>query len=500
MSMISGIRQRMAQTLAPKPSEEKAGDSTPFHVISTHPADIPVYSDMTVRKATREGYKISIFVYRAVRTITQAASGIPWIVLDKEGSPIENHEFTKVWAKPNLEFSGQDNMELIIGHQLLCGNSLLQPLISGGRPKEFWVAMPDLIAPIPSGRPGEWLKGWRVTSRDGSQTDVPPDRFIHFQQIDPGNPYWGIGPLMAAARTVDTDNEAQDTQKISMQNRGVTDGVFTHESVLSQEQFEEARRQIRENFLAKSKRREPWVLGAGAKWNQMSLTPIEMDFIASRLANQRAIAAAFGLDPWWLGDKSTSTYNNVVEARKALYEDVIIPLLDDIKSTLNLKIAPMYGGDIVIAYDLSGIPALREDFGQKVTQAQTLWAMGIPFDQINQKLNMGFEEFPGWDTGYLPMQLLPVGSSPKEPETEEGEEEGEPSKSKALNLISEEAKTLYWKRVDRRRLGWWSVVSRRIQPLYEEEVRTILKAIKDVRGDSPRASEGEKREKDNGKA
>ena len=89
-----------------------------------------------------------------------------------------------------------------------------------------------------------------------------------------------------------------------MQNRATPDGVFTHESILTPEQFEEARRQIRENFLAKTKKREPWVLGAGAKWNQMSMTPVEMDFIASRLANLRGIAAAFGLDPWWLGDRS----------------------------------------------------------------------------------------------------------------------------------------------------------------------------------------------------
>ena len=42
-------------------------------------------------------------------------------------------------------------------------------------------------------------------------------------------------------------------------------------------------------------------------------------------------------------DRYHSTYNNVVEARKGLYEDVGIPMLDDIKATLNLKVAPLYG-------------------------------------------------------------------------------------------------------------------------------------------------------------
>ncbi|MCK4723099.1 MAG: phage portal protein, partial [Dehalococcoidia bacterium] len=340
-----------------------------------------------------------------------------------------------------------------------------------GKPREFWIVMPDLVQPIPSDVPGEWLKSWRIITAGGAQHDVPPEQFLHFMQVDPGNPYWGMGPLLAAARTVDTDNEAQDTQKISMQNRGVTDGVFTHESILTPDQFEEARRQIRENFLAKNKRREPWVLGAGAKWNQMSLTPIEMDYIASRLANLRGIATAFGLDPWWLGDRSASTYNNVVEARKALYVEVVLPLLDDIKSTLNLKIAPMYG-DITISYDTSKVAALREDFTSKVEQAKTLWAMGIPFDQINQRLEMGFEEFPGWDRGYLPLTLLPTGASPAP------EEEPKKMMNKALNLDTEEQKAAHWKRIDRRRVAWWEVVSKKVKPLYEAEAKAIEKAIK----------------------
>ncbi len=390
--MLDNVRKKLAVALLPHGA--KAGELTPFQILSFNSAGIPIYSDMSVRKATREGYKISVSVYRAIRTIVQAASGIPWIVQDSKGQVIEGHEFAKVWAKPNIEFSGQDNMEFIIAHQLLCGNALIQPILVGGRPREFWVVMPDLVKPIPSDVRGEWLKGWEVTSQNG-QHIVPPEQFIHFMQMDPGNPYWGIGPLMAAARTVDTDNEAQDTQKISMQNRGVTDGVFTHESPLTPEQFEEARRQIRENFLAKSRRREPWVLGAGAKWIQMSLTAIEMDYIASRLQNKRDIAGAFGISPIFLGDLEQSSYDNMVQARKALYEDVVIPMLDDIKSTLNLKVAPIYG-DVVISYDISRIPALREDFTKKTDQARTLWAMGVPFNQINERLEMGYFEFEGW--------------------------------------------------------------------------------------------------------
>jgi len=431
---------------------------------------------MTVRKATREGYKISIYVFRCVRTIVQAASAIPWVVLDANGEIIKGHQLAHVLNNPNPEFSGQDMKELMIAHQQLVGNALWMPIIVGREVKEFWPVMPDLVKPIPSDQPGEWLKGWQVEGLTERKI-LPPEQFIHFMQMDPGDLYWGTSPLIAAARTIDTDNEAQDTQKVSMQNRATPDGVFTHESILSQEQFEEARRQIRENFLAKTKKREPWVLGAGAKWNQMSMTPVEMDFVASRITNKRDIAGAFGISPIFLGDLEQSSYNNMVEARKALYEDVIIPLLDDAKSTLNLKIAPLYG-NIQISYDISKIAALREDFTKKVEQAKNLFGMGVPFEQINERLEMGFDEFPGWETGYLPMQILPVESSAKPAPLDAEEEEDSEKALKGLNLQTEEAKTAYWKRVDRRRIGWWGVVTKKFLPLYEDEGKAIEKAIK----------------------
>jgi len=467
MNALDNMRARLALAILPKAAN--SDKINPFSVIATHPANIPVYTDLSVRKATREGYKISIYVYRAVRTIVQAASAIPWIVQDKDGEPIDNHPFTKVMRNPNPEFSGQDMMELLIAHSLLVGNALWMPIIVGNQVKEFWPVMPDLVRPVPSDVPGEWLKGWQVTEQNGAYKILPPGQFLHFMQMDPGDLYWGTSPLMAAARTIDTDNEAQDTQKISMQNRATPDGVFTHESVLTPEQFEEARRQIRENFLAKTKKREPWVLGAGAKWNQMSMTPVEMDFIASRLHNKRDIAGAFGISPIFLGDLEQSSYDNMVQARKALYEDVVIPLLDDVKSTLNLKIAPMYG-NIIIAYDTSKVAALREDYTKKVEQAKNLWGMGVPFELINQRLEMGFDEFAGWDVGYLPLNLLPTGSTPpKEPQK---------MMTKVLNLQTEEQKTIHWKRVDRRRVAWWGVVNNKVKPLYDAEASAVDKAVK----------------------
>jgi len=432
----------------------------------------PVYTDITANKAIREGYKMAVPVYRAIRTIVQAASGIPWIVLDNKGEEIENHPFTQAWSKPNPEFSGQDNMEYIIAHLILAGNAYLRPIYRGREPIEFWIEMPDLVKPIPANNRDDWIQGYEYTLFGGQKITLEREAILHFKQLDPGNLFIGMGAIQAGGRVIDTYNEALDTQKVSMQNRGMPSGHLFPEEPMTPEQFDEFKRKYREQYLDKTHRREPWLYPRKMNWVEASQTAVEMDYTNSQAQLMRVIAAVIGVDPWWVGDKSNSTYNNVQEARKALYEDVALPLLDDVKATLNLKVAPLYG-DIYITYDTSNVPALRADMGLKLDQASKLWAMGLPFEQINNKLELGFEEFPGWDIGYLPFSVAPVGNQgiPVEPPIEDG-------KNKSLDIESEEWKTAEWKRVDSRRQAYWGLLTKKFEPLYKEIGKVASASVK----------------------
>ena len=248
MSIIDTARKRLINALTGQ--SVKAGKIHPFDFSSFEMSGQPVYTEMTVTKSVREGYKRSLYVYRSIRTIVQSVSGVPWIVVDREtGEEVKDHAFTKAWANPNPEFSGQDNMEFIVAHLKLVGNALISPVLLRGVPVEFWMCMPDMLHPIPSKKKGEWIEGYELITGDGDMKILPPEMFIHFMQFDPGNPYWGIGDLQAAARTIDTDNEAQDTQKLQLQNRNVPPGVFQFEAKMTPEQHAEATRSVKEKFL-----------------------------------------------------------------------------------------------------------------------------------------------------------------------------------------------------------------------------------------------------------
>ncbi len=106
--------------------------------------------------------------------------------------------------------------------------------------------------------------------------------------------------------------------------------------------------------------------------------------------------------------------------------------------------------------------------------AERLWKLGVPFNTLNQRFELGFDPVPGGDTGYLPMNLYPVGSvaasSAREPgrsgdrdagDEESGaeadEEESEPGAGRkflATGRDDEERKAAIWHRYDERRTRW----------------------------------------------
>ena len=95
-------------------------------------------------------------------------------------------------------------------------------------------------------------------------------------------------------------------------------------------------------------------------WKEMGLTPKDMDFLELKNMSARDIALCFGVPSQLVGVPDAQTYANVQEARLALYEDTIVPLMMRMQSDLNEWLAPSFGDSITLKYDLDSIPAMAE--------------------------------------------------------------------------------------------------------------------------------------------
>jgi HK97 family phage portal protein len=72
------------------------------------------------------------------------------------------------------------------------------------------------------------------------------------------------------------------------------------------------------------------------KWNPASFSPQESEFVAGRELTVKLVALAYGVPVMLLGQGDRST----VQARRALYQDALLPLASLIDSTFNLSLVP----------------------------------------------------------------------------------------------------------------------------------------------------------------
>lgn len=389
----------------PPPVQERANSREPF-LAPVWQQNNPQWSDWDSDKATKEGYKASAWVYRSVSLRANAVASVPWYVEVKQGKDWvrpESHPLQTLIDSPNPEMEQQDLMRLLVTHLDLAGNGYWAKVRQGqGVVLELWPMLPNEIEVIPGSE--ELIKAYRFRT----QTTMPAADVAHIAYVNPSSLLLGQSPLQAAAKAVDIDNAAAAFQKISMQNRGIPDGVFTTGEAMTADQFEEARRQVREQYATLGNARTPWVLG-GAKWEQMSLSPAEMDFMSTRNLTREEIGVVYGTAEM-MASLASANRASAAEVRKSFWLDTIVPLLAELRSALNQSLAREFGpsDQIRIVYDTSGVEALQTNEKEILEVVRGYWGMGVPFNQLNQKYELGFDDIEGGDVGYLPSGLLPT--------------------------------------------------------------------------------------------
>jgi HK97 family phage portal protein len=427
----------------------------------------PNWTEWTTEKGVQEGFNKSEWVKICVDRIATPASSVPWHVSrfssadakkqfmwELKSIPTEErsqyihsmHTLRTPWNRkalylepepdhpletlienPNPFLDRQEMIERITQHILLGGNSIITKVrkpdkLNGGTegpPLELWVQPPDVFTPVPDKR--KFILHYEMKIPDQREPlIIPNENLMHFKLPDPSNLYWGASILKAASMTIDMDIEAVKWQKQSLENRAAPDGVFAIQDEIDDTEFEIMRDQMRTQYYGRENARTPMLIGNNAKYYQLSLTPVEMDFINSRKMNREAICALFGVDPRIAGSGSGSG-SDMKEIRRVHWTDLVLPYLDRLQSAMTRSLTKEFGGDILLWYDTMNVDALQENFHEKTKSLTLLARNGIPVKAINRRLRLGFyeDELEFLDKGFLPASSRSVENVIKEQENAE---------------------------------------------------------------------------------
>ena len=339
----------------------------------------PVWSSRNYEKFSDEGYIKNVITYKCISMIAKNSSTVPFILYEKTGNKkevIKNHKLLNLLKRPNPMQNKFEFFESLYSFKLIAGNSYMKAIFSQNEeyfsnPKELFILRPDRMTVIAgsNGLPmGYKYKVNNSTKNFYVNSITGKSEILHLKNFNPTDDWYGLSPIESAAYSIDQHNEAGQWNQAMLQNGARPSGALivkseNGNSFLTEEQFDRLKNQLDKEFSGSDNAGKPLLLEGGLEWKEMSLSPRDMDFLNIKNSSARDIALAFGVPAQLLGIPGDNTYNNMAEARLSLWEQTIIPFIENIIDALNSWLVPMFGDGLELGYDKDAISplALRRD-------------------------------------------------------------------------------------------------------------------------------------------
>jgi len=390
------------------------------------------------------GYQLNSDVYACISLIAAAGKQVKWwdagagtksvtpsaelakaIGRDADGllfggdeKARERHIKLVTNPRPSIELltraGGTGFIEAWLSYILISGNDYIEIERKGdpvkGTPSMLYLQRPDRVTAVvrkPAGvamqmSESQLLDKWTVTAY-GQRRDVHQDNITHSKLFNPVDDIYGMAPLQAALLRVDAENEGLTLMKRMLQ-RGFAPGWIEAREDSQWEDTQVAQLKERIKF---SKNAGEELFLENAKWHQMGFAPVDSGITDQQILSKRDIASVFHVPSVLIGDSAASTYNNYQEARRALYMEAVIPLLQHFRGDWNRTIGRALNSPLDFDKDsFDAITAARAEATDRVVK---LFTSGlITQDEGRSDLEYGPAQ-PG-DVFYAPANMMPLAS------------------------------------------------------------------------------------------
>ncbi len=348
----------------------------------------PVWTPRRYDALADSGFVKNAIGYRCTKMIAEGAASIR-VRLMRKKAEVEEHALLDLLAAPAPMIGGRQLREAFYAYLLLEGNTYLEGVapFDNRPPQELWALRPDRMksAPGPRGLPQGYtyeVNGQVINFKVDQLTGRGP--IMHLKEFHPLNDWYGLSRVEPALYAIDQHNEAGKHNKALLQNGARPSGalIFKPVTINGQAQsapadvIKAAEKRLEDEHVDLTRRGRPMVLGGNIDWQEMGLTPKDMDWSGGRLDAARDICSAFGV-PHVLVVPGQGTYNNRAMARLELYEDTIVPMAERGVDALNGWLAPRYGDGLRLELDLDSVPALEPRRETKRKAAIEGWRSGL---------------------------------------------------------------------------------------------------------------------------
>ena len=392
-----------------------------------------------------DGYRKNATIYSIVNIITKAASTIPYHIYEKINDndykrykaltsgiidnsimqkanmlkkhalvELEHTELQKLLDRPNPAQSYSSWISELVAFGKLTGNRYIYgigPETGDNIDKytELYV-MPSQIMEIKSGGIMKPVDSYTI-QYNGSY-NIPSEQVCHIKDFNPyydgtGSHLYGQSPLKAGLRAMTTNNEAVETGVKFLQNQTARGVLMSEEGDLNEVQAQQLKDKFKKDHQGTRNAGDIIITPKKLSWVNFGLNATDLSLMAQYNASIKDLCNIYNVPVQLLNNTEGSTYNNMKEAKKALYQNCVIPELIKIQDELNRWLAPKYGDNIVIEFDFSVIPELQEESDKIVEQMSKSWWL-TPNEKRAAMSYSHDEDNPILDEYYIPANLIPA--------------------------------------------------------------------------------------------
>jgi len=328
------------------------------------------------RSSPQLGYEAAFkqvgYVYRCVRAIATNIAQVPVkavrVTKDRVLPLPSVHPLSQLLAQPNSHTDFSGIVEAIVMHLNLRGEALLE--IEGGR---LFVYPPQFIQKVNVADDNSGYINFEMNV-NGKAFTVPAEDAVFFKLYDPENPWRGQAPMQAALLSATTDYNTQKFNARFFAAAPSPSMVLRKEGDTTQnltpEEKERIQAQLSQMHGGVDRAHSILVLGPNEKLETVGLGVKDMSFAKLREFDRDDIRAVFGVPPILLGDIENANRANSQSQLEMFWQQTLVPIIQDIESLLNQRLAKRFGPDVKILFDLQAVPALQKDMGRL-----TEWAL-----------------------------------------------------------------------------------------------------------------------------
>lgn len=353
-----------------------------------------------------DAYTLHVWAYACVRAIATNFASVGyrlWMKKKVKGEVtwVEDtaNPILPLLDMPNPYMTGNDLRELAAVMLEITGNAYIAIETDKVTNKtELW-PLPSPLVKIVTSR--DRLIQKYVLEIDGKKIDYSPTEIIHVKNANPNSMLYGMGSITPLRLSLTQDFFAQSWNKFFFQNNARPDSVLEVEGRLDDAVRARMQRAWQKMYQGARNRGKTAILENGTKYREINRTQKEMEFVELRKMSREEILAGFGVPPVIVGIFEYANYANSKEQLSLFWRHNIVPRTTRFADALTLAIkrVPQFMDQRGSSFqaDTSHIEALRPDELNRANTAKIYVDMGIPPNEVIDKLDLPFEQFDGGD-------------------------------------------------------------------------------------------------------